>query len=86
MVRVSFYDESVVEIARRLGVSSHTVHTYRERVFRKLGVHSFCQVISIVFAAYLAARREAQMARDAERPTPVGCRVSLAEATPTAPT
>ena len=36
MVHQANYDESVSAIAERLGVSPHTVHTYRERLYRKL--------------------------------------------------
>jgi DNA-binding CsgD family transcriptional regulator len=53
MVWQANYDESVTGIARRLGLSPNTVHTYRERLYRKLGVSSFCQVIAIVFATHL---------------------------------
>jgi DNA-binding CsgD family transcriptional regulator len=57
MVQIAFHDESVLIIAGRLGVSEHTVHTYRERLFRKLGVRTFCQVLSVVFAAFLVNSR-----------------------------
>jgi DNA-binding CsgD family transcriptional regulator len=56
MVRQANYDESVAAIAAALHVSPNTVHTYRERLYRKLGVDSFCQVIAVLFGAYAAIR------------------------------
>lgn len=72
LVRLAFYDESVTRMAGRLGVSAHTVHTYRERVFRKLGVHSFCQVMSAVFVTFLAMERNG-----ARRDTPSAMHVAV---------
>ena len=39
-------------IADRLGVSRHTVHTYLERLYRKLRVGTRCQALAAVFVAY----------------------------------
>jgi hypothetical protein len=36
-----------------MGISPNTVHTYRDRLYRKLGVGSFCQVIAIAFGSYV---------------------------------
>lgn len=36
-------------IARRHGISSHTVHTYRWRLYRKLGVRNRCALIVRIF-------------------------------------
>lgn len=57
MIRLANYDENVSVIAAHLGLSPNTVHTYRERLYRKLGVSSFCQVIAVVFAAHLVVEQ-----------------------------
>jgi hypothetical protein len=36
-----------------LGIPRHTVHTYLDRLYRKLGVNSRAQLISVLFAAYV---------------------------------
>ncbi len=57
IVQSIFDDHTEQRIARRLQISRHTVHTYFERVFRKLGVRSRTQlVVRIVHEN----RREAQ--------------------------
>jgi DNA-binding CsgD family transcriptional regulator len=56
--RIAMYDDSIVMIARRLQLSEHTVSTYRERLFKKLGAHNLCQVVSIFFAAYLVRKTD----------------------------
>src|SRR5436190_1028509 len=38
ILRCAFYNERDTSIANSLGISSHTVHTHRVRLFRKLGV------------------------------------------------
>jgi DNA-binding CsgD family transcriptional regulator len=43
------------EIARRLGISRHTVHAHLERVYRKLGVGSRCGLVVQLFAAYVVS-------------------------------
>jgi hypothetical protein len=37
----------------RSRISRHTVHTYLDRLYRKLGVNSRAQLISVLFAAYV---------------------------------
>lgn len=51
------------EIGRRLGISKHTVHSYFEGIYRKLGVNSRCQVLARVLLACFALHEE----RDATR-------------------
>jgi DNA-binding CsgD family transcriptional regulator len=65
MIRIGFDDDSVVVCARRLNISSHTVLTYRRRLYRKLSVRTFCQVLSVVFATFvgLSAGAEAEPQR-----------------------
>jgi DNA-binding CsgD family transcriptional regulator len=65
-------DASEAEIADGLGISSHTVHTHVERLYRKLGVGSRCQLAVRLFAAYAALHNgggpRAAAAPDADRP------------------
>jgi DNA-binding CsgD family transcriptional regulator len=35
-------------IAQALGISTHTVHTHLERLYRKLGIHSRTQLLLVV--------------------------------------
>jgi DNA-binding CsgD family transcriptional regulator len=53
LVREVFYDEHVESIAKTLGLSKHTVRTYRDRLFRKLGVTSCVQLVVAMFALYV---------------------------------
>ena len=41
------------DIARRLGISPHTVHSYLNRLYRKAGVGSRGQLLVRVFAEHL---------------------------------
>lgn len=45
-------------IAERLGLSGHTVHTYFERLYRKLGVASRSDLILRIFAEYVVLRNQ----------------------------
>ncbi len=38
-------DYSTLEIARELGISAKTVESHREHLFRKLAVHSICELV-----------------------------------------
>jgi DNA-binding CsgD family transcriptional regulator len=60
MIRQACYDDNVAVMAKRMGLSQHTIHTYRERLYRKLGVRSFCQVVAVAFGAYVALREPGQ--------------------------
>jgi len=53
IARCAFYDERDHAIAQRLGRSSHTIHTQRIRLFRKLSVTSMAQAISVIASAYV---------------------------------
>jgi DNA-binding CsgD family transcriptional regulator len=53
VVRLILRDESEAGIATALGISSHTVHTHLERLYRKLNVTSRCQVVIRLFRAYV---------------------------------
>jgi len=46
------YTESV--IADGLGISTHTVHTHLDRIYRKLQVSCRCDLVVRVFAEYVA--------------------------------
>jgi DNA-binding CsgD family transcriptional regulator len=45
--------ETEDQIAHILGISSHTVHTHLERLYKKIGVTSRCHLILRVFAEYV---------------------------------
>ena len=53
IVRAMFEDLKESMIARRLRLSPHTVHTYIERLYGKLGVRSRTQVLFIIFSSFL---------------------------------
>jgi len=42
------------KIALDLRLSPHTVHTYLDRVYRKLGVNGRCDLVLRVFAEYVS--------------------------------
>ena len=46
-------DLKELAIARRLQMSTHTVHTHLERLYRKLGVSSRLQLVVVLSRAYL---------------------------------
>ncbi len=48
-----FDDEKEAAIALKLGLSTHTVHTYLERVYHKLNVASRCGLLLRVFSEHL---------------------------------
>jgi len=45
-------------MAKKLGISDHTVQTHLERLYRKLGVSSRCEVVVRLFATYVSLQRE----------------------------
>jgi DNA-binding NarL/FixJ family response regulator len=49
-----FEDQKECCIAANLGISSHTVHTHLERIYRKLHVSSRVALVVRVFAEYLS--------------------------------
>ncbi len=53
IVQQVFDGEKELAIARNLGISSHTVHTYFGRLYRKLGVSSRCELIVAVLAHFV---------------------------------
>lgn len=53
VLRCIFTDERTAAIAGELGLAEGTVHTYKERVFRKVGVRSCAQLIARAFTEYL---------------------------------
>ena len=54
IVQCIFDDHVEARIALELGISEHTVHTHVERLYRKLGVSSRCELLVSVFAEHLA--------------------------------
>ena len=55
------------EIAHRLGIAPRTVHAHLERLYRKLVVHSRCELILCLFSAYI--REEQERRREADAPS-----------------
>ena len=62
-----FDDSSEAAMALELGISSHTVHTHLERLYRKLGVTSRCAAAVRVFAEHCRQQSPASIGR---RPAP----------------
>ena len=54
ILQAVFEDQKEYCIAANLGISSHTVHTHLERIYRKLHVSSRVELVVRVFAAYLS--------------------------------
>lgn len=51
-----FDGKNEATIARELGISTHTVHTYIRRLYRKLGVRDRCELLMRLFAEYVSLR------------------------------
>jgi DNA-binding CsgD family transcriptional regulator len=49
-------DMTESDMARELGISTHTVHTFLKRLYRKLGVASRVQLVVRVFAEHISLR------------------------------
>jgi DNA-binding NarL/FixJ family response regulator len=49
-----FSQETEAAAAHRLGLSQHTVHTYVQRIYRKLNSTDRCSTVIRIFAMYLA--------------------------------
>jgi DNA-binding NarL/FixJ family response regulator len=56
-------DEKESAIATHLGISRHTVHTYTERLYRKMGVRSRVGLVRRVFIEYILLAREPGVSR-----------------------
>ena len=52
IVQCIFDDDTEAAMARRLGISAHTIHTHLERLYRKLGVASRCAAVVCVFVEH----------------------------------
>ena len=52
VVQGVFTDLTEQQIALRLGISRHTIHSYVIRVYRKLDISSRCELLLAVFAEY----------------------------------
>ena len=52
IIQAVFDDENERQIAARLGISRHTVHTHLERLYRKLSISSRVQLVIRVFNEY----------------------------------
>jgi DNA-binding CsgD family transcriptional regulator len=67
IVRAVLADQKESAIALDLGISPHTVHTYLERMYRKLGVSSRVTLVSRVFLEYLWLQQGNGVTRSTER-------------------
>ena len=54
IARLLLNDDSEGSIAWHLNISSHTVHSHLERMYRKLDVTSRTQLVTRVFKEYIA--------------------------------
>jgi len=57
IARCALQNQKVADVAAQLGLSPHTIHTYRERLFRKLGVRSASELVVVIFAAHVELTR-----------------------------
>ena len=57
IVQCVFDGANEATVARELGISCHTVHTYVRRLYRKLGVRDRCELLIQVFASYMSLDR-----------------------------
>ena len=55
LLRCICHDDGTDDIAERLRLSRHTIHTYRERLYRKLGVNSASQVVAVAFSVHVVS-------------------------------
>ena len=55
-------------IAEELAISRHTVHTYLERLYRKVGASSRSQVVTRIFQQYVALENAGRDRRRALAP------------------
>ncbi len=53
IVELALSDVSEEVIASNLGISKDTVHTYLGRIYRKLNIHSRCQLALRLFRTYV---------------------------------
>jgi DNA-binding CsgD family transcriptional regulator len=57
---------SDLEVASMLGISSHTVHSHLERLYRKLGVRSRSELLLRIFETYVHFQRLQRRSADHE--------------------
>jgi len=56
VVRLLVGGHREVDVADALSISSHTVHTYLARIYRKLQVNNRCDVVLRLFEAFVRLR------------------------------
>ncbi len=54
IARCVFDDLKEASIAEELGISSHTVHTHLERLYRKVKVTSRCELVIRIMSEWIA--------------------------------
>ena len=58
LLRLALQEDRVCVMAAVLGISTNTVHTHRQRLFRKLRVTSFSQALVVVFRCHVTLGRK----------------------------
>lgn len=53
ILRCALVDDRTAVIARTLSLSCGTIHTYRDRIYKKVGVASMTQLVARAFAVHL---------------------------------
>ena len=53
IIRAVFDDDKEPTMAAALGISTHTVHTHLERIYRRLQVHDRLELVLLVLAEFL---------------------------------
>jgi DNA-binding NarL/FixJ family response regulator len=57
VVQAVFDARTEISIAQKLGISTHTVHTHLDRLYRKLNVNTRSELILRIFAEHLTVGR-----------------------------
>ena len=63
ILRCALVDDRTAVIARTLSLSCGTIHTYRDRIYKKVGVASMTQLVARAFAVHLQLELAEQESR-----------------------
>jgi DNA-binding CsgD family transcriptional regulator len=53
IIRAVFDDDKEATMAAALGISTHTVHTHLERIYRRLEIHDRVELVLLILAEFL---------------------------------
>jgi DNA-binding CsgD family transcriptional regulator len=56
IVRLMLLNYSELQVSRQLKISTHTVHSHMERIYRKMHVHGRCELVVTLFKVYVSLR------------------------------